>query len=127
MPENRDYYTNRGESGNINIAEDVISSISALAAGEVEGIAGLYAPSGVDLAELLGKKNLSKGVKIQLAGRNVTIDMFVNIKYGVKIPEAASLLQKAVVSAVESMTGLSVEAVNVHVGGIVFEPKAEEN
>jgi uncharacterized alkaline shock family protein YloU len=127
MPESRDYYTNRSDSGNINIAEDVLASISALAAGEVEGIAGLYAPAGVDLAELLGKKNLSKGVKIQISGRNVTIDMYVNIIYGFKIPEAAAVLQNAVISAVESMTGLHVDAVNVHVGGVVFEPKPEEN
>ncbi len=126
MPENRDYYTNRGDSGSINISEDVLASISALAAGEVKGIAGLYAPAGVDLAEILGKKNLSKGVKIQIAGRNVTIDMFVNIIYGYKIPEVAAALQNSVISAVESMTGLAVDAVNVHVGGIVFEPKPEE-
>lgn len=127
MPENRDYYTNRGDNGNINIAEDVLASISALAAGEVQGISGLFAPAGVDLAELLGKKNLSKGVKIQIVGRNVTIDMFVNIVYGFKIPEVAVMLQNAVISAVESMTGLHVDAVNVHVGGIAFEAKPEEN
>ena len=127
MPENRDYYTDREDNGNINIAEDVLASISALAAGEVLGIAGLYAPSGVDLAELLGKKNLSKGVKIQIVGRNVTIDMYVNIVYGYKIPEVAGQLQKAVISSVESMTGLHVDAVNIHVGGVAFEAKAEEN
>ena len=126
MPENRDYYTNREDSGSINIAEDVLAAISALAAGEVKGIAGLYAPSGVDLAEILGKKNPSRGVKIQLAGRNVTIDMFVNVIYGYKIPEVAATLQKSVVSGVESMTGLQVDAVNIHVGGIVFEQKPEE-
>lgn len=126
MPENRDYYTNRGENGNINIAEDVLASISALAAGEVEGVAGLYAPAGVDLAELLGKKSLSKGVKTQIVGRNVTIDLYITIVYGFKIPDVAAVLQNTVISAVESMTGLHVEAVNIHVGGVSFETKPEE-
>jgi len=127
MSENRDYYTNREDSGSINISEDVLASISALAAGEVEGVAGLNAPAGVDLAELLGKKNLTKGVKIQIVGQTVIIDLYINIKYGFKIPEVAGKLQNAVISAVESMTGLTVESVNVHVTGITFESKPEEN
>jgi uncharacterized alkaline shock family protein YloU len=126
MPDNRDYYTNREDNGSINIADDVIAVISAIAAGEVKGIAGLYTPAGVDLAEILGKKNLSKGVRIQITGRNVTIDIYVNVYYGYRIPEVATALQNAVVSAVESMTGLAVDAVNIHVGGIVFEPKTDE-
>ena len=127
MSENRDYYTNREDSGSINISEDVLASISALAAGEVEGVAGPNAPAGVDLAELLGKKNLTKGVKIQIVGQTVIIDLYINIKYGYKIPEVAGKLQNAVISAVESMTGLTVESVNVHVTGITFESKPEEN
>jgi uncharacterized alkaline shock family protein YloU len=127
MSESKDYYINREESGSINISEDVLASISALAAVEVEGVTGLNAPTGVDLAELLGKKNLTKGVKIQIVGQTVVIDLFINIKYGYKIPEVSGKLQNAVVSAVESMTGLSVEAVNVHVSGVTFESNPEEN
>ena len=93
----------------------------------MEGVAGLNAPAGVDLAELLGKKNLTKGVKIQIVGQTVIIDLYINIKYGYKIPEVAGKLQNAVISAVESMTGLTVESVNVHVTGITFESKPEEN
>jgi uncharacterized alkaline shock family protein YloU len=127
MSENRDYYTNREDYGTINISEDVLASIASLAAAEVEGIAGLYSPSGVDLAELLGKKSLNKGVKIQIIGKSVIADINVNIKYGYKIPEVAGKLQDAVVSAIESMTGLTVDSVNVHVGGVSFDVKAEEN
>lgn len=127
MSDNRDYYVNKGDNGTINISEDVVMSIASLAANEIEGIAGLYATAGVDIAELLGRKNLAKGVKIQMVGRNVTLDIFINIYYGRKIPEIAARLQESVISSVESMTGLTVDAVNVHVGSIVFEPKSEEN
>ena len=117
MSENRDYYTNHEDSGTINISEDVIASIASLAASEVEGVAGLNAPTAVDLAELLGKKSLNKGVKVQNIGKSVIVDIYVNVKYGYKIPEVAGRLQDAIVSAIESMTGLDVESVNVHVGG----------
>ena len=127
MSENRDYYTNQEDYGTINISEDVLASISSLAAEEVEGVAGLNAPTGVDLAELLGKKSLNKGVKIQIVGKSVIVDIYVNIEYGYKIPEVAGKLQDAIVSAIESMTGLAAESVNVHVGGISFDAKSEEH
>lgn len=127
MSENRDYYTNHEDSGTINISEDVIASIASLAASEVEGVAGLNAPTAVDLAELLGKKSLNKGVKVQNIGKSVIVDIYVNVKYGYKIPEVASRLQDAIVSAIESMTGLDVESVNVHVGGVSFEVESKED
>lgn len=125
MPENN--HSVRGESGSINISEEVIASIASLAAGEVQGVSGFYTPSGVDLAEFLGRKSAStKGVKMQIVGRNVTLELYINIFYGYKIPEVATKLQEAVANAVESMTGLQVDSVNVHVGSILFEAKTEE-
>ena len=114
---------------NLNISEDVIGIIAGLAASEVEGIAGMSLGFVDGINQILGgNKKYSKGVKIELDGKKVNVDLFVNVKYGVKIPDIAFAAQNAVKSAVENMTGLDVAAVNINVQGIIFDKveKTEE-
>lgn len=108
--------------GTIHIAEDVIASVASLAAAEVEGVGSLVA-GGVDISELLGKKNLTKGVKVTVAEENVDVDVFVLVKYGFPVQNVAQKIQANIRKALESMTGMTVGAVNVHVNGITLEPK----
>lgn len=111
---------------NLNISEDVIGIIAGLAASEVEGIAGMTLGFVDGINQILGgNKKYSKGVKIELEGKRVTIDLYVNVKYGVRIPDIAWAAQNAVKSAVENMTGLDVVAVNINVQGITFDKKEE--
>ena len=114
---------------NLNISEDVIGIIAGLAASEVEGIAGMTLGFVDGINQILGgNKKYSKGVKIELEGKKVTIDLYVNVKYGVRIPDIAFEIQNRVKKAVESMTGLSVLEVNVHVQGVnLSEDNNEEN
>lgn len=112
---------------NLNISEDVIGIIAGLAASEVEGIAGMTLGFVDGINQILGSnKKYSKGVKISLEGKKVTIDLYVNVKYGVRIPDIAWAAQNAVKNAVENMTGLEVTSVNINVQGITFE-KEEKN
>lgn len=107
---------------NLNISEDVISIIAGLAASEVEGIAGMSLGFVDGINQILGSnKKYAKGVKVELEGKKVTVDLFVNVKYGVRIPDVAWAAQTAVKNAVENMTGLEVSAVNINVQGIIFE------
>lgn len=107
---------------NLNISEDVIGIIAGLAASEVDGIAGMTLGFVDGINQILGgNKKYSKGVKISLDGKKVNIDLFVNVKYGVKIPDIAWAAQNAVKTSVENMTGLEVSAVNINVQGITFE------
>jgi uncharacterized alkaline shock family protein YloU len=111
---------------NLNISEDVIGIIAGLAASEVEGIAGMTLGFVDGINQILGgNKKYSKGVKIELEGKKVTIDLYVNVKYGVRIPDIAWAAQNAVKSAVENMTGLEVVAVNINVQGITFDKKED--
>ena len=120
MAENKGYFNQQEESGSVNISEDVIASVAGIATTEVEGVASLA--SGMNFAELLGgKKSMSRGVKIQLEENDVTVDIFVVIKYGHVIPTVAAKVQEKVIAAVESMTGLNLKAVNVHITGVEFE------
>ena len=107
---------------NLNISEDVIGIIAGLAASEVEGIAGMTLGFVDGINQILGSsKKYSRGVKIELDGKKVTVDIFVNVKYGVRIPDVAWAAQTAVKNAVETMTGLEVAAVNINVQGIIFD------
>ena len=111
---------------NLNISEDVIGIIAGLAASEVEGIAGMTLGFVDGINQILGgNKKYSKGVKIELEGKKVTIDLYVNVKYGVRIPDIAWAAQNAVKSAVENMTGLDVVAVNINVQGLTFDKKED--
>lgn len=121
MADNREYITCQAEQGTINISEDVICSIAAAAVHGVDGVAGFASSFGKELAEFLGKKGQSKGLKISIEGDNLQVDAFVLLKYGVVIKDEAKAVQTAIASEIEAMAGITVTVVNVHVCGITFE------
>ena len=104
-------------NGNVNISDEVIGTLATLAAKEVKGVFGM-AGGGIGFAELLGKKNLAKGVKITKEETAVALDVSIVVEYGAKIPEVAEEVQDKVKGEVELMTGLTVSAVNVLVDGV---------
>ena len=112
-------------TGNVKISDEVIATITHVAVSEIKGVSGMSGSFAGDIAQMLGKKNMTKGVKVDLKENSVTLDLNVIIEYGVKIPEVAWEIQEAVKKAIESMTGLDVEKVNIHVVGIDI-PKIEE-
>lgn len=127
MAENKEYLNQRTEeNGNINIAEDVVASIAAVAAAEVDGVASLGTSGGVDIAEFLGKKSTSKGVKLAFTAEQSVVDVYINVKYGSVVPTVAKNVQESVYTAIESMAGIAVTAVNVHVVGVQFEKAAKK-
>ncbi len=113
------------DNGNVNISDEVIAVIASLAASEVKGIAGMCGGFGGGIVELLGKKNLSKGVKLTVTEKSVVLELSVIAEYGAKIPAVAWELQKKVKSEVEAMTGLEVSAVNISIDGVNV-PKTED-
>ncbi len=115
------------ELGTIRIADEVVSIISGLAATEVEGVASMSGGIAGGIAEALGRKNLSKGVKVEVGEEEAAVDLFMIVSYGSRIPDVAWQVQENVKKAVESMTGLRVIKVNVHVQGVSFpQQKSEE-
>lgn len=107
-------------AGNIKISEEVVSTIAGIAVAEVKGVSGMGGSITGDIAQMLGKKGLSKGVKIVLNEKEVSADISVIIEYGVRIPEVAWEIQENVKKSIESMTGLTVTKVNIHVVGVDF-------
>ena len=116
-----------GDAGVINISEDVVSIVAAMAANGIDGVSGMTQSSLTGgITELFGKKNPSKGVKVFIEENKVTIDMFILVKYGAIIPDVAWRIQERVKQEVESMTGLDVSAVNVHIEGVSFPKENAE-
>ena len=104
------------DNGSVRINNEVVAIIAGIAANEVEGVAGMG--GGFSLTEVLGKKSMTKGVKVEIALGEAAIDLYVVVEYGRNIPEVASLVQQNVKRQVEAMTGLSVVEVNVNVEGV---------
>lgn len=123
MGENREYVTLPEENGSINISQEVIAAIAVGAVREVEGVSGLLSNISGCVTDLRSRKSAQKGVKgikIDMTGTDLTLDVYLAVEYGHPIPQVAENAQKAVSSAVEAMTGCQVGAVNIHVGGVTI-------
>ncbi|OBZ08104.1 MULTISPECIES: Asp23/Gls24 family envelope stress response protein [Bacillales] len=117
--------------GTIQIAPEVIEVIAGLATIEVDGVAGMSGGFAGGIVELLGRKNLSKGVKVEVGQREAAVDVSIIVEYGNRIPEIASEIQRNVKRSIEMMTGLHVVEVNVHIHDVHFKtpdkPEEEES
>ena len=119
MADNKQYIAQTQDNGSVMISEDVIAAIVAHAAGEVEGVLGLNTKHGMDIAELIGKKSWSKGIKINVAeDDSVSIDCNLTVSYGQNVVSIAKAAQTAITDALESMAGIKIAAVNVNICGI---------
>lgn len=112
--------------GSIRIADEVVGIIAGLAATEVPGVAGMSAGLVGGIAEMLGKKNLAKGVKVEVGEREAAVDLYIIVEFGVRIPDVALKVQENVKRAIESMTGLDVVEVNIHIQGVGFSPEGKD-
>lgn len=107
--------------GIVKISDEVVSVIAGIAAAEIKGIVGMNPGVTGGITQIFaGKKNASKGVKVNVEEESASIDINVNVEYGVKIPEVVAQVQENVKKTVESMTGLVVSAVNIYVQNIVL-------
>lgn len=117
------------DSGNVTFAPDVVATIAGLAAMEIEGVAGMSS-GGSSFGDLLARKQLTKGVKVEVGTEEVAVDLTMVLEYGLRIPEVTRAVQENVKKAIENMTGLRVVEVNIFVSGIRFQketpPEEEE-
>ena len=104
--------------GEVHVADEVVAIIAGLAATEVEGVASMAGNITNELVSKLGMKNLSKGVKVEVAEKTVSVEVALNISYDYSIPEVSEKVQEKVKSAIETMTGLSVAIVNVRIATV---------
>ena len=120
MAENKQYITQTQADGSVSVSEEVIAAIVAHAATEIDGVAGLNAKPASDIVALVGKKTSIKGVKVTILDNNsIAVDCNINVRYGTSVVDVANAAQQAIISALESMTGVTISSVNVNVCGVV--------
>ncbi len=110
----------QGQIGEVRIADEVVASIAALAALEVDGVASMAGNATDELLSRVGVKGANKGAKVEVEERIVSVEMAVNLKYGYNIPTVSGKIQEKVKSAIETMTGLTVSDVNIRIVGVVM-------
>lgn len=115
------YITCKAENGSINISEEVISTMVRTAITEIDGVAGISNTAGAELAELIGIKTVSKGIKVQIIDDTIKVDAIILVRYGCNIVNVAKEVQNSVTEAVQAITGIDKAEVNVHVSGVAFE------
>ena len=104
--------------GEVRVADEVIAIIAGLAATEVEGVSSMAGNITNEIVSKLGMKSLSKGVTVDVLENGVRVDVAINIAYGYGIPDVSAKVQEKVRSAIENMTGLNVEAVDVRIASV---------
>ena len=115
------------QDNSIQISEDVVANIAGMAIEGIKGIAEMSGGFAGGISEVLsGKKNMAKGIKVDIKEGKAKIDVNIIVEYGSRIPDVAFEIQNRVKKAVENMTGLKVEEVNVHVQGVNTDTAKEE-
>ncbi|RQD67228.1 MAG: Asp23/Gls24 family envelope stress response protein [Tindallia sp. MSAO_Bac2] len=114
-------------AGEVHIAEEVIATIASISATSVKGVAGMSSGLTGGFAEALGKKNLSKGVKVEVKDKMITLHLNLIVDYGCKIPDISWKIQDRVKAMVENMTAMKVRQVNVHVQAVKFPEETDES
>lgn len=107
--------------GAVQIADDVVAMIAGLAATEVDGVSAMAGNITNELMSKVGVKNLAKGVHVEVFGKRVTVDLSVTMGYGYNIPATCQKVQIKVKNAIENMTGLTVEYVNIRIAGVSIQ------
>lgn len=125
MADNKEYLVLPEEDGTIHISEDVIAAIAVGAVREVEGVTGMMTNLGGSVTDLLNnKKNAQKGakaVKVEKTDDGLEMELYITVGYGHPVLEVAENAQKSVKASIEAMTGCTVSAINIHVGGVTMD------
>ena len=114
------------DENGIKIADDVIAIIAGKAASDISGVYSMSGGFAGGISEVFGKKSYAKGIKVDNSEKDLKIDVNIIVEYGARIPDVAYEIQNRVKKAVESMTGINVAEVNVHVQGVNTDTSNKE-
>ena len=125
MSESKEYLVQQQENRNILISQEVVASVAALAVREVEGVYGLSMTAGFDISEILGKKNLRKGIRVVFQEDEIEISCNLIVRMGSAVMTVAKNVQESIANEVASITGIRPARVNVNVCGVAVPKTAK--
>ncbi len=122
MPDNNEEYNPFmfDDADEMMVTDEAIAVMAGVAASEVKGVSGMSGGFAGGIAEVFGRRNPSKGVKVVTKNNVTTVDLYVVVKYGYRIPDLAFEIQENVKNTIESLSGISVDAVNIHIQGVDY-------
>lgn len=126
MADNKEYLVQTLENGTVMISEEVVASIASIAVREVDGVYGLSVSASFDISNILGKKNLRRGIRVEIKDEGVIIGCNLVVKLGVAVMDVAKAVQEGIADQVYSMTGVRPAKVNVNVCGIAVPKVADK-
>jgi len=126
MADSKGYIRNTDDKGSINICQNVVAVIAASAAVENDGVYGLYQSPGKELTTVSGNRGISKGIRINIDGDKVTVDVHLITNLGYSVKEVGEAVQKAVKTAIEEAVGANVSAVNIHICGVSLKKAKQQ-
>jgi uncharacterized alkaline shock family protein YloU len=106
--------------GATRVANEVVASIAALAALQVDGVNAMYQPAGHQIDRILRRAYAHRGVRVELRSDELHLDLWVVIEAGGSVPVIGGEVQRRVADAVDRMLGLRVAEVNVFVSEVIF-------
>jgi len=118
---------NEIEENGIKIADDVVATIAGKAASEVAGVYSMAGGFAGGISEVFGKKSYTKGIRVDNNEKGLKIDVNIIVEYGARIPDVAYEIQNRVKKAIENMTGLTIQEVNVHIQGVNTDSQKSED
>lgn len=107
--------------GKVEISPEVIEVISSIATTEIDGVASMHTNFASGVVERISRKSYGKGIKVDLTDEGIVIEVALNVKYGVSIPDVCKKVQDNIIQTLRTMTALEVMAINIHVIGVLFE------
>ena len=126
MAESKGYIRSSDERGSINICQNVVAVIAAAAAVDVDGVHGLYQSPGRELTTVSGIKGISRGIRVNIDGDEITVDVYFIANNGYSVSEVGAAVQKAIITAIEEAIGNKVIAVNVHICGVSLKKAKQQ-
>jgi len=126
MAESKGYIRASDDKGSINICQSVVAVIAAAAAMDVDGVYGLYQSPGKELTTVSGKRGLSRGIRTNIDGENITVDVYLIAEVDFSVSEVGTKAQKAVMAAIEEAVGKKVATVNIHICGISLKKASQQ-
>lgn len=115
------YVLSQDDNGTVTVTENVVAVIASYAATDVDGVAGMAGDISAELLKKAGLSMLSKGIRVNIEGSEISIDAAICVEYGASIPKVSAAVQDKIKVTVENMTGLSVKGVNIRIANVEVE------
>jgi uncharacterized alkaline shock family protein YloU len=110
----------RRQLGTTRVANEVVASIAAYAAMQVNGVHAMYRPSGQNFDRIVRRSHAHRGVRVEMLDDALHLSLFVVMESGGNVPAVGAEVQQRVADAIDRMLALRVEEVNVFVSEVAF-------